>query len=357
MHFPRPALASDLARLLLSPTPLEGQLGSAVCLAGSARTGKSTFLRSDLVPELARCGVLGVYADVGVGNRQDHFGQIRTALLASVQRKPAESGRTGAHALLDAAARLLDVASTDVVLIVDGIHGAASKKGRHSLLQSLSEVVREVNAGATRKERLRLLACGGGAASMQALLSDGGNGLAGARIYELPALDAAFVDFVLKTFGRAAGSVLPAPAVAADAFERLGHRPEELLRAFALLRELPKNHDPDTALAATANALRIAISERQHSRLAELGALPFAVFSRMADGELAPFSDGAKSAYEQDLGRRPSTSEIQTALTALVSAKHVVRTGRGAYSCADPMASKLWREHRQLNTDSMERQP
>lgn len=354
MHFHRPALARELARLLLSPAPLEQQAGAGLVLAGPPRTGKSCFLVSDLVPELARRGALGVYVDVGLNDREAPADLIRKALWAKSPRLLADSGTAAPPTLLDTAASLRGEIGTDVVLIVDGVEAAPARRSGPSLLRGLCEALGAANRGAAGTGQLRLLACGRLEAITRAMLADGSHYFAAAQVRELPVLGEDFVEAVLERAGSTHGRAIPTHAVAVEAFARLGHRPEELLRALTLLGAMPAGHDPDTALLATANALRIAISEREFSRLSDLGTLPSAVFARMAMGANALFSDEAKSAYQVELGRRPSTSEIQTALNALVNASYVVRVGRGAYTCAHPMASKLWQERQLLNVASKE---
>ena len=49
---------------LLRPGVLDEGLRSGLFLAGQRRTGKTTFLRSDLVPELEAQGALVIYVDL-----------------------------------------------------------------------------------------------------------------------------------------------------------------------------------------------------------------------------------------------------------------------------------------------------
>ena len=54
--FHRPELAAQLAARLLHPGVLDEGLRSGLFLSGLRRTGKTTFLRNDLIPELEREG-------------------------------------------------------------------------------------------------------------------------------------------------------------------------------------------------------------------------------------------------------------------------------------------------------------
>ena len=62
--FRRPQLAAELATRLLHPGVLDEGLRSGLFLSGLRRTGKTTFLRTDLVPELEAQGAVVVYVDL-----------------------------------------------------------------------------------------------------------------------------------------------------------------------------------------------------------------------------------------------------------------------------------------------------
>ena len=62
LHYPRPALAKRLAQALQGQD-IFGDAHNGLFLAAPRRTGKSTFLQSDLKPELERQGMVVVYVD------------------------------------------------------------------------------------------------------------------------------------------------------------------------------------------------------------------------------------------------------------------------------------------------------
>ena len=62
--FRRPHLAAELAARLLRPGVLDEGLRSGLFLSGLRRTGKTTFLRNDLVPELEAQGAVVIYVDL-----------------------------------------------------------------------------------------------------------------------------------------------------------------------------------------------------------------------------------------------------------------------------------------------------
>ena len=62
--FHRPHLAAELAGRLLHPGVLDEGLRSGLFLSGLRRTGKTTFLLTDLVPELEAQGAVVIYVDL-----------------------------------------------------------------------------------------------------------------------------------------------------------------------------------------------------------------------------------------------------------------------------------------------------
>lgn len=64
MTFHRPELARDMAEQLLSPKGLMVKIRSGLFLGGLRRTGKTTFIRGDLIPALEERGAIVVYVDL-----------------------------------------------------------------------------------------------------------------------------------------------------------------------------------------------------------------------------------------------------------------------------------------------------
>lgn len=62
--FQRPELAESMANQLLNPGVLDEGLRSGLFLSGLRRTGKTTFLRNDLIPALEEAGALVIYVDL-----------------------------------------------------------------------------------------------------------------------------------------------------------------------------------------------------------------------------------------------------------------------------------------------------
>ena len=83
LHFPRTELAQELARALQGKN-LFGDSHNGLFLAAPRRTGKSTFLRQDLKPELERQGLIVVYVDLWSDQRRDPGELIANAVARAL---------------------------------------------------------------------------------------------------------------------------------------------------------------------------------------------------------------------------------------------------------------------------------
>src|SRR5581483_8682418 len=86
----RPELARRLAAMLLGNDPLSAAGRSGLFLTSPRRTGKSTFLRNDLMPTLAQAGAVPIYVDLWADKTRDPAeliaDAIRDALAAHSSR-------------------------------------------------------------------------------------------------------------------------------------------------------------------------------------------------------------------------------------------------------------------------------
>lgn len=62
--YSRTALANQMAEQLLNPGILDSNLRSCLFLSGQRRTGKTTFLKQDLIPALEARGAIVIYIDL-----------------------------------------------------------------------------------------------------------------------------------------------------------------------------------------------------------------------------------------------------------------------------------------------------
>lgn len=82
LNYRRPALATAYCAALIGAGIEDARSG--LFLAAPRRTGKSTFLRQDLIPELTRLGWLPVYVDLWAKKDSDPGQLIATAVKSAL---------------------------------------------------------------------------------------------------------------------------------------------------------------------------------------------------------------------------------------------------------------------------------
>ena len=84
--FRRPRLAAELAGRLLRPGVLDEGLRSGLFLSGLRRTGKTTFLRTDLVPELEARGAVVIYVDLWSDTKASPAALVQAAVRQTLSQ-------------------------------------------------------------------------------------------------------------------------------------------------------------------------------------------------------------------------------------------------------------------------------
>lgn len=374
-----------MAQRLLHPGVLDEGLRSGLFISGLRRTGKTTFLVTDLIPVLEAEGAVVIYVDLWSDTLASPAALVRDAIarkLAELQ-DPASAalrrlerlsgaevqalglkfgfkldrlGAPGETTLAQALAEVVDKARTDVVLIVDEVQQAMASEDGNRMLLALKAARDAINPRPGTAGHFLFVGTG----SHQALVGELGarrnQAFAGAVLLDFPVLDADYVAYLLDRLAREGGAPLPSMAVATEAFRTLGHRPEELRKALHLTREQSGAHaDPDTVLPVVARTLRSAAADVELAKVEALGALAAAVFDRIATAQGAArrlFSADAAAAYSHALGREVRVEEVQKVVNALVDANLVLRRGHGLYEVADPFVQAIAAQRKALAAGS-----
>lgn len=157
MMFNRPELAEQMAQQLLNPGVLDEWLRSGLFLSGLRRTGKTktktTFILADLIPALEEKGALVVYVDLWSDTLTSPTELLHKALLKKLAelQEPSSSaiatlkringldlcgfgfkfgfklldiGKPGGTTLAQVLTEVVDLAKTNLVLIVDEVQQA-----------------------------------------------------------------------------------------------------------------------------------------------------------------------------------------------------------------------------------------
>jgi hypothetical protein len=379
--FHRTELARQMTKQLLHPGVLDQGLRSGLFLSGQRRTGKTTFLQADLIPELEAAGAIVVYTDLWVdpnaspvelllasiratlqelqtpaGAMAERLKRLRKAELAvgpvklgfQIESVGRENGPTLAQALTE----VVDQAKCDVIVIVDEVqHTLASADGDRMLL-ALKAARDAINPRPGTPGHFIFVGTGSHRAMVSELTARTNQAFVGATSLDFPLLGAEYVTYLLDLLRTEGAKVLPSEAAALDAFVTIGQRPEELIKALRLLRnDAAAGGNADHDIKVIARVLRSRMAAEELRKVEELGALARTVFELIAAAEgdaKGLFANEAMEGYSSRLGRPVRQDEVQAAIGQLTAANIVMRRGYGQYGLTDPVVKQLWLEDQAL---------
>jgi len=375
--FLRPELAEQMAQQLLRPTGLDIGLRSGLFLSGLRRTGKTTFLRNDLIPALENAGALVIYVDLWSDTQTSPAKLVHAAIRKALEelQTPASTlleklraikgadfggfgfkfgfklenvGLEGGATLADVLAEVVDQAKTDVVLIVDEVQHAITTEEGNQLLLALKAARDAINPRPATPGHFLFIGTGSHRAMVSELTARRNQAFSGATNVPYPVLAREYVEFVLTRLAKEGLGPLPSIEVADEAFNTLGNRPEELIRALRqLLLSSPRDKNPDEILPVIASTLRASAADVELMKVEEMGSLAQAVFARIAStdgGARGVFSTEAAAEYSKAVGREVRVEEIQPVANELLAANLIMRRGHGVYGVTDPFVQEIWRE-------------
>lgn len=379
--FPRRELAADMARQLLKPSALDIGLRSGLFFSGLRRTGKTTFLKNDLIPALEEMGALVIYVDLWSDTQtspvvlvlaavRKALGDLQKPTSAFLQKLKAlrgaevevaglkfgfnleTLGTEGGVTLAEALTEVVDQARTDVVLVVDEVQQAITTEDGQQMMLALKAARDAINPRPNTPGHFLFIGTGSHRAMVNELTARRNQAFAGATNVPYPVLDRDYVEFWLKRLAKDGLGNLPSLDVAAQAFKTLGSRPEEFIRALRQLVHSPASGmGPDEVLPVIASTLRSAAADLELMKVEELGVLAEAIFARIASVEgdaRGVFSNEAAAEYSKSVGREVRVEEIQPVANELLAANLIMRRGHGLYGVTDPFVQEIWRERQEL---------
>lgn len=359
--FPRAELARQVADGLLGRS-LE-DFASGLFLSAPRRTGKSHFLREDLIPVLRDRRLEVLYVDLWAQRDKDPaavvLDAIKGALNATIARPIRRLAREGGLSKLGIAGLTFDVekiGAPDGASISAALTNLAARTGRQvcfvvdeaqhtqrteagkNLMYALKAARDAMNQGDGGLPRgipgrnLLLVFTGSNRNKLAALVLGREQAFFGATIKEFPLLADDFARALAKWFnGRLAAEQRFGVPEVVEAFGLLWRRPEEVLKAMqvAALNAVP--------LTREVAEIRLAAWNDNQRRFDLRSRLEQAVIAELAtsSGDFAPFSQGTLATYAASLGRAVTKVEVQGALDALRDAEILWRSGRGAYAFED----------------------
>ncbi|WP_291210588.1 AAA family ATPase [Hydrogenophaga sp.] len=307
---------------------LDQGLRSGLFLSGLRRTGKSTFLRQDLIPALENAGALVVYVDLWSDVSADPSTLIHAALRSALKElqsasgtvlsrlkriksldvggagftfgfEIADLGTANSVTIAQVAQEVIGQAKTDLVFIVDEVQHMLTSDAGIALMQAFKAARDAVNLTPDTPGHFIFIGTGSHRAQVVGMTVQGKNAFEGATSVDYPTLGEDYVEYVLQTLHQEGVKVIPSQPVASHAFGLLGRRPEELVRALRTLQKY-QPQEADLYLPVIAATLKEAAADIEIKKIEELGDLACAVFGRVANAEVEAsglFSASALGAY------------------------------------------------------------
>ncbi|MCP1466694.1 AAA family ATPase [Pseudomonas sp. S3E17] len=377
--FQRPELAELMANQLLNPGVLDEGLRSGLFLSGLRRTGKTTFLRNDLIPALEAAGALVIYVDLWSNTLANPATLVHNAIHKTLKelQTPGSSiletlkrvsnvdlgaagfkfgfkldsiGNADGPTLAQALAEVVDQAKTDLVLIIDEVQHAISSDDGNQLLLALKAARDAINPRPNTPGYFLFIGTSSHRAQVSELTAKRNQAFSGATSAAYPLLKGDYVEFLLNRLAMTVKKEkLPSLEAAVEAFNTLGNRPEEMLKALRQL--LQQGGDPDLFLPVIASTLRSAAASIELEKVEQLGSLAQAIFNKIAATEgdaRGIFSTDATAEYSKTVGREVRVEEIQPVVIALVAENIIMRRGHGIYAITDQFVQEIWLEERAL---------
>ncbi len=364
-RFPRDELANQLAVTLQGGSIYD--VSSGLFLAAPRRTGKTTFLKQDLVPALEKAGVLTIYTDLWSDRTRDPGVLIDAAIAAAVRAASTHLQRIGdkirpssvtlpaigkidvesdsaiAHmTLTERLALLAKRTDRPIALIIDEAQHALTSDGGVNAMFALKAARDAINHGTSGRAgspaRLMLAFTGSDRDKLASLVTKREQPFYGAKLENFPLLGEAYCKAYTEHLnGRLKASFRFAEADVVKAFALLGSRPEFLRD---VVERTFSSGEPGMLMQFAHERRQLEIEEYE-SRFNALSKLQQAVLIELAcaDAEFRPFTNSTVAAIRSRTGQSVTPAKIQTALNALRDRQLVWQFGQYAL---DDQAMQDW---------------
>ena len=345
-YFPRTSLAVELADALQGKTTFN-DAPNGLFLAAPRRTGKSTFLQSDLMPELDRRRVVVVYVDLWSDQKRDpgsliseavgralhkHLGLVaKTAKsagldsisLGGVKIDTSKIGKIDGATLADALRALFDMAKTPVALIIDEAQHALTSEAGENAMAALKSARDQLNRPGV--VNLMLVMSGSDRDKLLRLVNTNAAPFYGSQIQRMPELGADFIAHIAQLIGQQRADLLPIDAdKLQQAFVLFGQRPQFFMDALGqVLSPLASNSNArfEDAMLAKAHQRQQDDEAQMESDYLALRPLEQAVLWRLIEqgARFRPYDTDALQFYTLKSGEKVTPAKVQKALDGLRS--------------------------------------
>jgi hypothetical protein len=379
LHFPRTELAQQLTRAMQGKDVF-GDAHNGLFLAAPRRTGKSTFLKEDLQPELERQGLTVVYVDLWSDQRRDpgrliadavgralqpHLGLIAKAAKATglesvsiagaLKIDTSRIGRIDGATLPDALRALQEAAKTPIVLIIDEAQHALTSEAGEAVMAALKSARDQLNAPG--KINLMLVMSGSDRDKLLRLVNSNGAPFYGSQIQRMPELSDDFIAHIVSLIEAQRPDLRPVDkALLAEAFRRFGQRPQFFMaalgEALSPLSGIRGRFEP--AVLAAAEQRQQDDEAQMESEYLGFKPLERAVLWRLLDQgqRFRPYDADALRFYQDKIGRKVTAQQVQNALENLRqhTPAMVWKSARSEYAVDDAAMHRWYQQRMQAGT-------
>lgn len=373
LAFPRTTLAQELVTALQGKALL-GDAHNGLFLAAPRRTGKSTFLQSDLRPALQAAGVVVVYVDLWADARRDPGGLIAEAIARALEPQLGIVARTARKAglnkvnmgglevdtskigkvdgltLTDALRLLHDSADKPVALIIDEAQHALTSEAGEAAMTALKSARDQLNQPGV--VNLMLVMSGSDRDKLLRLVNTAAAPFYGSQIQRMPPLGPDFIAHVATLIEAQRPDLKPVDQTQLQqAFDVFGHRPQFFMAALGQVLSPLAAHTGrfEAALLDAAQQQQAQDEAQMESDFLGLKPTEQAVLWRMLEqgSRYRPYDAEALRFYRDKTGHPVNTTQAQRALESLRQRMPALvwKSARGEYAVEDA-AMHRWFEKR-----------
>jgi hypothetical protein len=374
IHFPRTALAEQLVIALQGKEPF-GDAQNGLFLTAPRRTGKSTFLQTDLKPALERAGVRVVYVDLwsaprrnpgilvssAIGQALQSFQSVLTKLAKSqgisklkvggiLELDPRSVGQLEGATLPAALDALQIAAGAPVALIVDEAQHALTSEMGEATMTALKSARDQMNSPG--KVRLMLIMSGSDRDKLLRLVHTAAAPFYGSQIKPMPVLGYDFIEFVAEGIEKHHTALRPVNrATLLEAFQHFGARPQFFLEALGQVLSpfSGSSQRPEEAVLVAARDRETLDQTQMESDYLGLRPLEQAVLWRLLamGAKFRPYDAAALKFYSSTTHQRIGIAKAQKALESLRTRQPPVawKSAHGEYA-VEAAAMHRWFEQR-----------
>ncbi|WP_280550435.1 ATP-binding protein [Halomonas sp. 11-S5] len=371
IYFPRHQLAADMVDALRGHT-LFSDAPNGLFLAAPRRTGKTTFLRNDLLPTLEAQGVEVVYVDLWSDQQRDPAQLIQAAIQeAMAPHRPiiekvaarwgiskvglgpwiqidANPTEDGAASLPEALRLLIEAGGKTVALVIDEAQQAVTTDAGNTLMAALKSARDQLNT--PDHIQLMLVMSGSDRDKLLRLVNSHAAPFYGSQIQQMPLLGKAFIEHIADLIERQQPAQAPVDTgMLLQAFTAYGFRPQLFMEALGqAMSPLATDGDRfEQRLLSLAQAQQRDVEQDMASDYLGLDPLQQAVLWRMLEmGEgFRPYNAESLAFYRQITGKPVSAQQAQRALESLRERTPPLawKSSRGEYAVEDAAMTKWFR--------------